>query len=136
MRRAAVATGVCLLGDRARPRPWTIRNAVVLERFVPVSTGGGKALFIGTYLDADGDGPKLRELLLSERPALRARLARGGALDDPQPFALERVLARVAAERHPDLETDAALDASAAKTSKTTSPTSPGASPDARRQGL
>ena len=37
--------------------PWTIRNAVVLDRFVPVSTGGGKALYIGTYLEADGDGP-------------------------------------------------------------------------------
>ncbi|MGH2982295.1 MAG: hypothetical protein ACRDKV_09680, partial [Solirubrobacterales bacterium] len=34
--------------------PWTIRNAVVLDRFVPVSTGGGKALFIGTYMPADG----------------------------------------------------------------------------------
>ena len=76
---------------------------------MPVSTGGGKALYIGTYLGADGDGPKLRELLLDERPALRARLERGGPLDDPNRFVLERVLARVAAERYPDLETDAAL---------------------------
>ena len=89
--------------------PWTIRNAVVLDRFVPVSTGGGKALYIGTYLDAHGDGPELRELLLSERPALRARLERRGPLDDPGSFALERVLARVAAERYPQMETDAAL---------------------------
>ena len=59
--------------------PWTIRNAVVLDRFVPVSTGGGKALYIGTYLDADGDGPKLRELLLSRtaRPAGAARTPAG-----------------------------------------------------------
>ena len=89
--------------------PWTIHNAVSLGRLVPVSTGGGKALYIGTYLDADGDGPKLRELLLDERPALRARLERGGPLDDPHRYVLERVLARVAAERYPGLETDAAL---------------------------
>ena len=89
--------------------PWTIRNALVLDRFVPVSSGGGKALYIGTYLAADGDGPKLRELLLSERPALRARLAAGGPLDDPDRLVLERVLARVAAERYPGLDTDAAL---------------------------
>ena len=34
--------------------PWTIRNAIVLDRFVPVTTGGGKALFVATYLPGDG----------------------------------------------------------------------------------
>lgn len=109
LKLTATAVGISLLATAVVLAPWAIRNAVALDRFVPVSTGGGKALYIGTYLDADGDGPKLRELLLSERPALRARLARGGALDDPERFVLERVLARVAAERYPDLETDAAL---------------------------
>jgi hypothetical protein len=91
--------------------PWTVRNEVVLGRVVPVSTGGGKALYIGTYLGADGDGPKLRELLLEERPALKARMEAGGALDDPHRFVLERVLDRVAAEADPGKETDAALGA-------------------------
>jgi 4-amino-4-deoxy-L-arabinose transferase-like glycosyltransferase len=109
VRRAAAAVGVSLLATVIVLAPWTIRNAVVLDRLVPVSTGGGKALYIGTYLGADGDGPKLRELLLEERPALRARLARGGPLDDPHRFVLERVLARVAAERYPGIDTDAAL---------------------------
>ncbi len=99
----------CLLGTVLVLAPWTVRNAVELDRFVPVSTGGGKALYIGTYLEADGDAVKLRELLLSERPALQARLERGGAVDDPQRMILERVLERVAAESHPGLETDAAL---------------------------
>ena len=89
--------------------PWAVRNEVVLRRFVPISTGGGKALFIGTYLEADGDAVKLRELLLAERPALRARFARGGPIDDPDRMVLERVLGRVAAESYPGLETDAAL---------------------------
>src|SRR5207244_9389077 len=34
--------------------PWTIRNFIVLDRFVPVTTGGGKALFVATYLPGGG----------------------------------------------------------------------------------
>jgi 4-amino-4-deoxy-L-arabinose transferase-like glycosyltransferase len=109
LRHSAALAGVSLLGTALVLAPWTIRNAIVLDRAVPVSTGGGKALFIGTYLDADGDGPKLRELLLSERPALRERLSEGGPVDDPNRYVLEHVLNQVAAERYPGLETDAAL---------------------------
>jgi 4-amino-4-deoxy-L-arabinose transferase-like glycosyltransferase len=109
VRRPAVLAGVSLLGTALVLAPWAIRNAIVLDRAVPVSTGGGKALFIGTYLDAGGDGPRLRELLLSERPALRERLSRDGPVNDPNRFVLERVLGQVAAERYPGLETDAAL---------------------------
>jgi 4-amino-4-deoxy-L-arabinose transferase-like glycosyltransferase len=108
-RRRVEAVAVSLLATIVVLAPWTIRNAIVLDRFVPISTGGGKALYTGTYLGADGDAVKLRALLLSERPALKARLAREGALDDPDRLVLERVLARVAAESYPELETDAAL---------------------------
>jgi hypothetical protein len=109
LRGGAVPVAVSLLAVAIVLAPWTIRNAIVLDRFVPVSTGGGKALYIGTYLEADGDPVKLRKLLLAQRPRLRARLARGGPLDDPDRLILERVLARVAAESYPGLETDAAL---------------------------
>jgi 4-amino-4-deoxy-L-arabinose transferase-like glycosyltransferase len=34
--------------------PWTIRNFIVFDRFVPITTGGGKALFVATYLPGDG----------------------------------------------------------------------------------
>ena len=34
--------------------PWTVRNYLVLDRFVPVTTGGGKALFVATYLPGNG----------------------------------------------------------------------------------
>jgi 4-amino-4-deoxy-L-arabinose transferase-like glycosyltransferase len=108
--RAAVApAALSLLATALVLAPWTIRNEVVLHRFVPVSTGGGKALYIGTYLEADGDGPRLRELLLAERPRLREGFERGGPVDAPERLVLERVLARVAAESYPGLETDAAL---------------------------
>ncbi len=108
--RAALAPlAVSLLASCLILAPWTIHNVVGLDRFVPISTGGGKALYIGTYLDADGDSVKLREALLAERPALRARLEELGPVDDPDNMALERVLDRVATEAYPNLETDAAL---------------------------
>ena len=45
--------------DRCSPSPsWSRRGRSIvsneLGRFVPVCTGGGKALFIGTYLPGDG----------------------------------------------------------------------------------
>jgi Dolichyl-phosphate-mannose-protein mannosyltransferase len=109
LRRRLLAAAVMLLATGVVLAPWTVRNLIELDRLVPVSTGGGKALYIGTYLDADGDGAKLRGLLLERRPALRRRLAAGGRLDDPNRYVLERVLTRVAAEEYPDLDTDQAL---------------------------
>jgi 4-amino-4-deoxy-L-arabinose transferase-like glycosyltransferase len=100
---------VSLLGMALVLAPWAIHNAIELGRFVPISTGGGKALFIGTNLEADGDGVELRKELLAERPALRTRLSAAGPLNDPHRLVLEQVLARLAAESYPDLETDAAL---------------------------
>ena len=60
--------------------PWTIRNAVELGRFVPVSTGGGKALFIGTYLDAGGDAVEAARNAArrTARPAPAARRRMSG----------------------------------------------------------
>jgi hypothetical protein len=109
LRQRLLAAAVMVLATVVVLAPWTVRNLVVLDRLVPVSTGGGKALYIGTYLDADGDAAKLRRLLLERQPRLRRRLARGGPLDAPNRYVLERVLARVAAQAHPDLDTDQAL---------------------------
>jgi hypothetical protein len=84
--------------------PWTVHNLVSLDRFVPISTGGGKALFIGTYMPADGDGPKLREELLRTHPALRRDLE-----DTPRDARLDTMLAVLAARQHPGVPTDVAL---------------------------
>ena len=35
--------------------PWTIRNYVVFKEFVPVATGGGFNLWVGSYLPWNGD---------------------------------------------------------------------------------
>jgi 4-amino-4-deoxy-L-arabinose transferase-like glycosyltransferase len=84
--------------------PWAIRNQVVLDRTVPISTGGGKALYVGTFLPADGEYQRVKAMLA--RRYLHRDLP-------PQSEALERVnptpLFNRVAERYPDLSRDSAL---------------------------
>jgi hypothetical protein len=82
--------------------PWTIRNAVALDRFVPISTGGGQVLFAGTYLPSDGDPEKVGAEVVAEHPDLFSP-------QDAQRLRLEQILARLAAQEHPGTETDQAL---------------------------
>ncbi len=85
--------------------PWTIRNQIELDRTVPISTGGGKALYVGTYLPADGEYQRVKAILV-ERYEGRDLDPNSQALDavDPQPL-----FDRVARERYPDLPRDEAL---------------------------
>jgi hypothetical protein len=82
--------------------PWTLRNAVALDRFVPISTGGGQVLFAGTYLPSDGDPEKVGTEVVSENPDLFQP-------KDAERLRLEQILARLAANRYPRMETDKAL---------------------------
>ena len=109
LRAAALPAATIALGAVLVIAPWTIRNASALDRFVPVSTGGGKTLYIGTNLEADGDAVKLRENLLAEYPQLAQRLAQRGPVDDPDNYALEYLLLRVAHDEDPGEEPDEVL---------------------------
>lgn len=82
--------------------PWTVRNAIVLDRFVPVSTGGGQVLFAGTYLPSDGDPEKVGAEVVEHHPELFGPHA-------VERLRLEQILARLAGQRHPGVETDKAL---------------------------
>ncbi len=84
--------------------PWTIRNVDVLGRVVPISTGSGKALYVGTFLPADGEYQRVKAILV-ERYEGRRLDPHSAALDavDPTPL-FDRV-----AGRYPDLSRDAAL---------------------------
>lgn len=84
--------------------PWTVRNAIVLDRLVPISTGGGKALYVGTLLPADGEYQRAKALLV-ERYRGRGLEPGSEALDrvDPTPL-FDRVAAL-----HPELPRDEAL---------------------------
>jgi 4-amino-4-deoxy-L-arabinose transferase-like glycosyltransferase len=84
--------------------PWTIHNQVTLDRTVPISTGGGKALYVGTFLPADGEYQRVKARL-AERYLHRDLAPDSEALErvDPTPL-FDRVAAR-----YPDLPRDSAL---------------------------
>jgi hypothetical protein len=101
-RRSLGQAAILLAGVALVVAPWTIRNAVTLDRFVPVSTGGGQVLFAGTYLPSGGDPERVGEEVVARHP---------GIFDpaDSRRLRLEQILAMLAAQRYPDLESDQAL---------------------------
>lgn len=99
--RSLSQAAILLAGVVLVVAPWTLRNAIALDRFVPISTGGGQVLFAGTYLPSDGDPERVGEEVLARRPKLAGSL---GA--EPR---LEQILAALAAQRYPGVETDKAL---------------------------
>jgi 4-amino-4-deoxy-L-arabinose transferase-like glycosyltransferase len=102
-RRAALAQAAVLLAGVALVvAPWTIRNVVALDRVVPISTGGGQVLFAGAYLPSDGNPEKVGAEVVARHPGLFKP-------SDVQKLRLEQILARLASQRYPDLETDQAL---------------------------
>ncbi len=100
--RALARAAILLAGLILIVVPWTIRNAVALDRVVPISTGGGQVLFAGTYLPSDGDPEKVGAEVVARHPALFEP-------SDVRKLRLEQILARLAAQRYPDLESDRAL---------------------------
>ncbi|HEY3492740.1 MAG TPA: glycosyltransferase family 39 protein [Solirubrobacterales bacterium] len=107
--RAGLVAALVLLVAFALPIiPWTVRNALVLDRVVPISTGGGKALYVGTYLPADGEYQRVKALL-AERYLGRDLKPGSEALDEVNPTALFDKVAREVQAQHPDLTRDQAL---------------------------
>lgn len=101
-RRALLAGAVVALGLIIVVAPWTIRNAIALDRFVAVSTGGGQVLYAGTYLPSDGDPEKVGAAVVAENPELFGPHA-------AENLRLEQILARLAEARYPEMEPDQAL---------------------------
>lgn len=101
--RVSLARAVILLaGVVLVVAPWTVRNAEALGRFVPISTGGGQVLFAGTYLPSDGNPERVGSEVVARHPGLFAPA-------DARRLRLEQILARLAAARYPNLESDQAL---------------------------
>jgi 4-amino-4-deoxy-L-arabinose transferase-like glycosyltransferase len=101
-KRALLAGVVVALGLLVVVAPWTIRNAIALDRFVTVSTGGGQVLYAGTYLPSDGNPEKVGAGVVAENPELFGP----HALEN---LRLEQILARLAEARYPGMEPDQAL---------------------------
>jgi 4-amino-4-deoxy-L-arabinose transferase-like glycosyltransferase len=100
-REGLVQAAIMLVGLAVLVAPWTVRNAIALDRFVPVSTGGGQVLFAGAYMPSGGDPERVGAEVLERHPGLQRQL--------PADARLEQILAALAAQRYPDLESDAAL---------------------------
>jgi len=104
LRPGAAAAALLAVGLLIPIVPWTIHNQVVLDRTVPISTGGGKALYVGTFLPEDGEYQRVKAMLV-ERYQHRDLPPHSEALEkvDPTPL-FDRVAAR-----YPDLPRDSAL---------------------------
>jgi len=104
--RPGLAGAGLLLASLALPIvPWTIRNVDVLHRVVPISTGSGKALYVGTYLPADGEYQRVKALLY-ERYEHKSLPPNSEALDEVDPTSLFN---KVWKANYPELSRDAAL---------------------------
>lgn len=102
--RSLLATGVFFAAVLVPIVPWTVHNYVQLDRVVPISTGSGKALYVGTNLPADGEYQRVKADL-HERFTGEKLEPGSGELDDVDPVPLfDRV-----AERYPELSRDNAL---------------------------
>jgi 4-amino-4-deoxy-L-arabinose transferase-like glycosyltransferase len=103
-RRGFAAAAIALGGLLVPIVPWTVHNAVTLHRLVPISTGDGKALYVGTFLPADGDYERVKSLLLERYEGVKLEPG-SEALSrvDPRPL-FDRVAAR-----YPDMPRDSAL---------------------------
>jgi 4-amino-4-deoxy-L-arabinose transferase-like glycosyltransferase len=100
-REGLVQALVLLIGLAVVVVPWTVRNEVALGRFAPISTGGGQVLFAGSYMPSGGDPERVGAEVLERHPELLRELP-----PDPR---LEQILAALARQRYPDMESDAAL---------------------------
>jgi 4-amino-4-deoxy-L-arabinose transferase-like glycosyltransferase len=84
--------------------PWTIRNFVVFDRLVPISTGGGQVLYEGSYIPAGPNPERIGPVLLERHPWIRRELG-----PQPGPIYRGQAVALLAAREHPGENTDTAL---------------------------
>lgn len=118
-RAGVVNASILLAGVVLVVAPWTARNAVVLDRSVPVSTGGGQVLFAGSYMPSGGDPERVGEEVLERHPGLTRQLSSRFVSNNAtkrdlvevvlRRLRLEQILTALAAQRYPGMETDEAL---------------------------
>jgi 4-amino-4-deoxy-L-arabinose transferase-like glycosyltransferase len=102
-RRGLVAAVILAAAFALPVLPWTVHVSSVEGRFVPISTGGGKALFIGTYLPGNGLHLDVKRVLIA-----RYMGKEDVSVSELSRISMTPLLNRVA-EKYPDLQRDAAL---------------------------
>jgi hypothetical protein len=114
-RRSLGQAAVLALGVVLVVLPWTVRNVVLLDRLIPISTGSGQVLFAGSYMPSGGDPEKVGREVLERHPGLTRKLAAeyvhpGADLESVLAHVrLEQILAALAEQRYPGLDSDRAL---------------------------
>jgi len=103
-RLGTAAVGLMLVALLLPIVPWTVRNFVVFERFVPISTGGGKALYVGTFYPADGEYQRVKAILYKRKTGISLP-PQSQALNEVKPTELFNEVAA----RYPELPRDSAL---------------------------
>lgn len=86
--------------------PWIAYASHRSGHFVPVTSGGGSALFVGTFLPGEGTTYGMKRALARELRARHPEYDKGSVFDIPAAYALNLVAAR-----HPLLSRDGALQA-------------------------
>jgi 4-amino-4-deoxy-L-arabinose transferase-like glycosyltransferase len=104
-RLSAAAVGLMIVAMLVPILPWTIRNIVVLDRLVPISTGSGKALYVGTFVPADGEYQRVKAILYKRYDG-KALPPESQALNEVNPTPLFNKVWRA---RYPELPRDSAL---------------------------
>ena len=102
--RGVAAAEVVVIAAALVVAPWMVRNRIVLDKWVPVSTGGGKALFVATYLPGDGRQVPVKRELMRRYLGARDPITTTELRAQPMQPLLDRV-----ASRYPDLPRDEAL---------------------------
>lgn len=95
-RRSVLAPALAIVAAAAVVAPWTLRNAVQLEAFVPVSTSGGYS-FAGTFNQTAMDNPRDPAIWIPPQvdPAMAASML---AIEEPNEVELDSVLRDEAAQ--------------------------------------
>jgi Dolichyl-phosphate-mannose-protein mannosyltransferase len=103
VRSGLPAAAVLTVAFAAAVAPWAIHLSSEEGRFVPVTTGSGKALFIGSYLPGGGIHDRVKIELMERYEGMRHVTPERRAAQPMEPL-LDRVAAR-----YPDLPRDEAL---------------------------
>src|SRR3954451_8192942 len=110
-KRAALAAAALVAGALVAVAPWVEEASRARGSLVPVTTSGGSAFFVGTYLPGNGNMYGLKRSLGNQLRLQDPRLANVPNFRLPQ----ERLLELVAA-RHPELAREPALQREARET--------------------